>query len=1280
MLTPLLLTCALAPLQDTGPVPPSPYDRVVPVVLDADDPSLEGHGPAEWVEYEVEFSGVLTIWTTSELDTFLRVEEEAGETVGEDEDSGGGTTPFLLLEVTAGTTLQVAVAGSGEDSTGAVSLHLLASPETEETRATARRASEALAEAKERIAAGAFEEAKELLAQTVDELLEPEGARWSLDLATVAWNLGYTANELGDPRRAHRVWSHAWAHQARVLPPDHSDQHPVREVLALTRLSLGDPNGARELLEIVLETYERTLPPDHPSIVRTRTNLAVALSDLGDLHGALALREAVMEANERTLPADHPRLWEDRLNLASTLSSLGEYAEARALGEEVVEALERLLPADHPSLLLARGNLAGTMQRMGDVRSARPLYEAVLEKYSRILPADHPDLLRIKTNLARAMEELGEFRDARVILEEVLEACERSLPPAHPQVIRAHLCIADNTRLMGDLVGARASLEELLESSEQNLSADHPELPRLRSELADTMREMGDILAARALDEAVLLEYERTHGANHPSLLRARLDVASAMQEMGDVPGARALIESVLVIFERSLPADHPDLLATRMRLTSCLKSGRELERARAIEEGVVAAFERTVRADHPKLLVARVNLAVTMGGLGDFARARELLEQVLEAYERTMPATHPDLLDVRLNLANCRRLAGDLSGARAIEETLLAGLATLLPADHRDVLFVRGNLCGTMYLMGDQPGAVAEAEKLAHGMLRRLESISVLAPREVRQAARRDRFNISTVTALLDPGESESRGALAFAILETWRHAVSVPLPATVAGSTEVRARRGEILGLRQGLNDLVAAGIGSDRSAEEFTAEVSRLSLERDRLERGLREILVEQGISLRPIEVAAVASSLPEDAAAIGFRRIRLWRPSEEAELGHRKESRLIAHVVRPDGTLRRVDLGAAAELEAFAEEWRAALGKPIVRGLALSDAEPDLELETGEALRARIFDPVIESLDEKTTRLHVCLDDFLHLVSLEALPLDEGRVGDRWRIVNEVSFDRLLSPRDRPESEPGLLVVGGVDFNAEIERGEKKEGERPASPPPEGDREPRRAGFSPLLQTRFEAEATFTLFDEAFEREAAMLMKKEATKGRFHEIAPGKRFLHLATHGWFAPESVPTDLDEQDRGAAWTPASASQTVESLAPSTLCGLAFAGANRGRDSLGRVPGILTAEELAGTDLSACEMAVLSACETNVGIRRAGQGIQSLQSALHAAGVRTAITSLWKVDDAATRQLMELFYTHLWLEEMGKAEALWRAKCDLRAAGHPVRDWAAWVLSGEWR
>ena len=51
---------------------------------------------------------------------------------------------------------------------------------------------------------------------------------------------------------------------------------------------------------------------------------------------------------------------------------------------------------------------------------------------------------------------------------------------------------------------------------------------------------------------------------------------------------------------------------------------------------------------------------------------------------------------------------------------------------------------------------------------------------------------------------------------------------------------------------------------------------------------------------------------------------------------------------------------------------------------------------------------------------------------------------------------------------------------------------------------------------------------------------------------------------------------------------------------------------------------------------------------------------------------------DEATRELMVDFYRRLWVERKPKAQALWEAKMALRSQGHPTRDWAAWVLSGD--
>ena len=80
-----------------------------------------------------------------------------------------------------------------------------------------------------------------------------------------------------------------------------------------------------------------------------------------------------------------------------------------------------------------------------------------------------------------------------------------------------------------------------------------------------------------------------------------------------------------------------------------------------------------------------------------------------------------------------------------------------------------------------------------------------------------------------------------------------------------------------------------------------------------------------------------------------------------------------------------------------------------------------------------------------------------------------------------------------------------------------------------------------------------------------------------------------------------------------------------------------------------------------------------------------SLQEALFSAGVRYSLTSLWKVPDEATMELMTRFYEGIWRRRETKREALWNAKRKLRDAkdtrtGNPrygLRDWAGWVLYG---
>ncbi|RLG19770.1 kinesin, partial [Candidatus Micrarchaeota archaeon] len=117
-----------------------------------------------------------------------------------------------------------------------------------------------------------------------------------------------------------------------------------------------------------------------------------------------------------------------------------------------------------------------------------------------------------------------------------------------------------------------------------------------------------------------------------------------------------------------------------------------------------------------------------------------------------------------------------------------------------------------------------------------------------------------------------------------------------------------------------------------------------------------------------------------------------------------------------------------------------------------------------------------------------------------------------------------------------------------------------------------------------------------------------------------------------------------------------------------------------------LYAGEMLGLELQGCELVVLSACQTGLppeieeGLV-VGDELQGLAQALFVAGTPSAVLTLWNVDDASTRQLMEAMYWEL-MSGVSKAEALRRAQLSLIhniPYRHPYY-WAPFVLYGVWR
>ena len=125
----------------------------------------------------------------------------------------------------------------------------------------------------------------------------------------------------------------------------------------------------------------------------------------------------------------------------------------------------------------------------------------------------------------------------------------------------------------------------------------------------------------------------------------------------------------------------------------------------------------------------------------------------------------------------------------------------------------------------------------------------------------------------------------------------------------------------------------------------------------------------------------------------------------------------------------------------------------------------------------------------------------------------------------------------------------------------------------------------------------------------------------------------------------------------------------------------NRAYDSLN--DGFLTIDEIYNLDLNA-EMAVLSACSSGGGRTEVGEGPISFSRAFSYAGCPSVITSLWKLPDAVTREIMVAFYKNL---ESGlpKDEALRKAQLSyLQSTDDPLYQhpffWGSFVVLGDSR
>jgi len=114
---------------------------------------------------------------------------------------------------------------------------------------------------------------------------------------------------------------------------------------------------------------------------------------------------------------------------------------------------------------------------------------------------------------------------------------------------------------------------------------------------------------------------------------------------------------------------------------------------------------------------------------------------------------------------------------------------------------------------------------------------------------------------------------------------------------------------------------------------------------------------------------------------------------------------------------------------------------------------------------------------------------------------------------------------------------------------------------------------------------------------------------------------------------------------------------------------------------GFMRLREIYNLSLPA-ELVMLSACQTGLGKEIRGEGLVGLTRGFMYAGAARVGTSLWKVDDAATAELMSHFYQAVLREGKTPAAALRHAQMKMwpQKRWRSPYYWAAFVLQGDWK
>lgn len=975
------------------------------------------------------------------------------------------------------------------------------------------------------------------------------------------------------------------------------------------------------------------------------------------------LREAKRAFDRVLMLADATNLSDEEI-LATLYNNLGQVEHAlgnRVLAKELLEKAVKIGEAQSPEGIVTGinlDNLGAIYFDLAELEMAKSAHKRAISIFQSSCEPMNRHLATAIGNLSTVFESEGDYSTALTYRLRALDMHMRCNGLYDPETINDLAVLATIHFRHGDLGGADEWICELLKP---DFGLKRESLYTLADRLLLVAKSAFDEfhlgIAVRLCNRSVEL-LEKLDGPNGEKNLDAQNLLGTVLLAKSDKASAKAILHRTIDGYRTA--GLNKKAIDSTISLAKIYRDSGEFVLAKTLLESVIKELQELPKKDGPQIASALGNLSGLYFKMGDYEQAQKVLNEAIcncrDSVER------PWLLHDRGMLAYHLGQYDDACKDYEEAKQLWIGIHS---EEHPFVATTLANLALVYWAQDKIDNAIECFEQSA--MLKQRQARRILAVGSEKQRASYSReleFDLDKVISFYFEAGANRPKVASFAA-ECLLSCKGRVLDAITQTVTSIRAGADDegrvsiqrLHGVRQKITELMTPTLKRGRAPRDLN-ELRRLRVEEEKLETDLSYRSTLLASELSEVRLKAVCERIPEDAALIEFVRYRPFERGRSGNWDTWRKPRYAALVLRREHEPSWYDIEDAAIVDEYLTSWLKLLKNRLTK-------KTDRE-EGTRKLFSILFAPIKDSIKDSS---HILVTPD-HLIGLAPLSLLFDAASSDWStpLISYLTSSRELLEQDDASECHGIVVFADPDFSADIDRLSGS-----ATGPLTN-----RGGFSPLPGTRSESEKIVELFDDVTE-----LLDEEATVDALYGLC-SPTVLHIATHGLFEPmehteRKSSFDLLQLNDELLFVTGTSDEAF--VHPMFFSGLALAGANKSGD--GSTPGIITAQQIAGINLSGTQLVVLSACETGVGRAGFGEELAGLRRAIAIAGAASQVTSLWKVDDEATAALMSHFYRFL-SSGQGRIEALKHAQQAIQTdPNHPEWEhpfyWATFVLSGAW-